>query len=161
VRVLPDGRLGLQEGAQDLTVGRRGILPIGPDRIPSVAETLVIGIAILRDDRGDPVRMPDGEPEASGRAVIEHVDGVAVEADDVGEAVDRAGEPVEGGAALRCVGFAEAGQIGGDNVVAIGQQWDEIAEHVARAREAMQQQQPRSIGRARLAIEDGPAVDVG
>src|ERR1700691_5302407 len=88
VRVLPDGRLGLQEGAQRLAVGRRGVLPIGPDRVPAVAEPLHIGVAILGDDRSDPVRMPDGEPEPGWRAIVEHVDGVAIEPDYFGKAVD-------------------------------------------------------------------------
>src|SRR4029077_7981779 len=33
--------------------------------------------------------------------------------------------------------------------------------HVARAREAVQQQQPRRIGRPRFAIEDLETVDIG
>ena len=43
----------------------------------------------------------------------------------------------------------------------IGQQRDQVAEHVAGAREAVQQQQLRRIRRARLAIEDLEAVHVG
>ena len=89
VRVLPDGRLRLEESAQRLAVGRRRVLPIGPDRIPAVAQALLVGVAVLRDDRGDPLRMLDREPEPGRRAVVEHIDGVAVEADDLGEAVDR------------------------------------------------------------------------
>jgi hypothetical protein len=49
-------------------------------------------------------------------------------------------------AARRHVGLAEARQIGRDDVEAIGQQRDQIAEHVARAREAVQQQQLRRAG---------------
>ena len=61
--------------------------------------------------------------------------------DDVGDVVERVGEV----AARRHVRLAEARQIGRDDVKAIGQQRDEIAEHVARAREAVKQQQRRRI----------------
>ena len=105
--------------------------------------------------------MLDGEPEAGRRAVIEDIDGIAIEADDLGEAVDRLRDPVEGVAAVRHVGLAEARQIGSDDVEAVGQQRDEIAEHVAGAREPVQQQQLRGAGRAGLAIEDVEAVHVG
>ena len=98
--------------------------------------------------------MPDGEPEAGRRAVVEHIERVAIDAGDLGEAVDRVGNPIEGAAAARQIGVAEARQIRGDNVEPVGQQRDEVAEHVARAREAVQQEQPRRIRGARLAIED-------
>ena len=44
---------------------------------------------------------------------------------------------------------------------AVGEERDQIAEHVAGGREAVQQQQLRGAGRARLAVEDGAAVDLG
>ena len=146
MRVLPDGRLRLEERAKRLPVGWRGVLPIGPDRLPAVAQALLVGVAVLGDDRGDPVRMPDGEPEPGRRAVVEHIDGVAVEADDLGEAVDRVRDPVERGALIRHIGVAEARQVGGDDMDAVGEQRDEVAEHVAGGREAMQQQQLRRPG---------------
>ena len=69
VRVLPDGRLGLEEGAQRLAVLLRCVLPISPDRVPAVAQAFLIGVAILRNDRRDPVsgcftasRNPVGAP---------------------------------------------------------------------------------------------------
>ena len=108
--------------------------------------------------------MLDGEPKAGRRAVVEDIDGVAIEADDFGEAVDDVGDVVEGVgevAARRHVRLAEARQIGRDDVEAVGQQRDEIAEHVARRREAVQQQQLRRIGGARLAIENLEAVHIG
>ena len=105
--------------------------------------------------------MLDGEPESGRRAIVEHVDGVAIEADDFGEAVDRLGDLVEGVAAARHVGVPEARQVGSDDVEAIGEARDQIAEHVAGAREAMEQQQLRRAGLAGFAIEDVEAVHVG
>src|SRR3546814_4647629 len=43
---LPDGALQRQEGAQPLSVGRRGIGPVGADVVPALRQALV-GIAVL------------------------------------------------------------------------------------------------------------------
>ena len=153
---------GAEKRAQRLAVGLRRILPIGPDRVPAVAQPFLIGVAVLRNDRGDPVGMLHREPEAGRRAIVEDIDGIAIEADDFGETVDRcprAGRSVW--RAARHVGLAEARQVGGDDMEAIGQQRDEIAEHVTGARKAMEQQQLRRVRGAGLAIEDIEAVDIG
>src|SRR5260370_6536305 len=110
-----------------------GSLPIGPDRVPAVAQPLLIGVAFLRGDRGERVRMLHREREAGRRAVVEDIDGIAIEADDLGEAVDRGRDLVEAMAAARHVGVAESRQVWGNDVEAIGQERDEVAEHVAGA----------------------------
>src|SRR3546814_9594776 len=46
---LPDGALQRQEGAQPLSVGRRGIGPVGADVVPALRQALV-GIAVLDDE---------------------------------------------------------------------------------------------------------------
>ena len=107
------------------------------------------------------------QTEAGRRTVVEDIDGVAIKPDDFGEAVDRLRDPVEGVveivglAATGHVGLAEARQVGSDDAEAIGQERDQIAEHVTRTGEAMEQQQLGSVGRACLAIEDVEAVYVG
>ena len=53
------------------------VLPVGADRVPAVAEALVVGIAILRDDSGYALGVADGEAKTSWRAVVEDVDGEA------------------------------------------------------------------------------------
>ena len=45
---------------------------------------------------------------------------------------------------IRQIGVAEAREIGSDDMVAVREQRNEIAEHVAGCREAVQQQQFRS-----------------
>ena len=105
--------------------------------------------------------MLDREPEAGRRAVVEHIDGVAIEADGLGEAVDRLRDPVERIAFVRQIGVAEAREIGSDDMEAVGEPRNEIAEHVAGGREAVQQQQLRSARGACFAIEDVSAVDLG
>jgi len=105
--------------------------------------------------------MPDGEPEPGRRAVIERVEGIATEADDLREAVDRVCDPLEGVLATRHIGVSEARQIGSHHVEAVGQERDQVAEHMAGGREAVQQQQLRGARRARLAVEDVAAVHIG
>ena len=46
----------------------------------------------------------------------------------------------------RHVGVAEARQIGGDEVKAVGEQRDQVAEHMAGGREAVEQQNRGRIG---------------
>jgi hypothetical protein len=58
-------------------------------------------------------------------------------------------------------GLPEAGKVGCDDMKAIGQQRNEVPEHVARTRETMQQQQRRCVLGARFAVEDVEAVNVG
>jgi len=63
--------------------------------------------------------------------------------------------------AARQVGPSEARQIGSDDVKAVGQERDEVPEHMTGARETMEQQQLRGAGRADLAIKEVEAVHVG
>jgi hypothetical protein len=55
MRVLPDRRLVCEQGAKRFAIGRRGVFPIGANWIPAVAQSLFVGIAVLRNDRGDPL----------------------------------------------------------------------------------------------------------
>ena len=77
--------------------------------------------------------------------------------DDRGDVVERVGEA----APRRHVRLAEARQVGRHDVETIGQMRDQIPEHVARAREAVKQQQRRCVGGAGLAIRDLQAVHIG
>ena len=105
--------------------------------------------------------MLDRKPEAGRRAIVEHIDGVAVEADGLGKAVDRLCDLVERVPFIRHIGVAEARQIRSDDMEAVGEQRDEIAEHVAGGWEAVQQQQLRRARGASFAVENVAAVDLG
>ena len=60
----------------------------------------------------------------------------------------------------RLVAVAEAGVVRRHHVVPVGQRRNQVAEHVRRGREAVQQQDGRGVGRAGLAVEDLDAIDL-
>src|SRR4029450_7503060 len=114
------------------------IVPVGPNWTPALAKPLLVGVAVLRNDGRDPLRVADGEPEACRRAVVEDVHGKPIEADDLGKAVDDAGDVVERVAEFfsgRHVGLTEPGKVRGDDMKSVGEERDQVTEHVACARE--------------------------
>src|SRR5260370_31389279 len=163
VSVLAAGGLRSEESAERVPVRLRRVLPVGPDRAPAVAQTFLVGVAVLRDDGSDPLGVMDGEPEARRRAVVEDVHGKPVEAGDLGKAVDHAGDVVERVMEFFSswhVGPTEPGKVRRDDMKPVREERDQVAEHVARAREAVQQQQLRRLGWPRLALENVETVDI-
>ena len=141
VRVLPDRGLRLQEHPDRFPVGFQGVLPVGLDRVPAVAQPFGVRVAVLGDDRGDALGVPGGEPEPDRRTVVEHVQREAVEAEPFRQALDDVGELLEGVVEVTARGhvrLAEAGQVGSDEVEPVGEQRDQLAEHVARGQEPAQ-----------------------
>src|SRR5262245_24787678 len=51
MHVLPLGRFGREETAERRAICGRGLPPVALDRVPALAQPLLIGVAILRDDR--------------------------------------------------------------------------------------------------------------
>ena len=81
ISVLPFRRLGTEKGAQRVPVFRRGLFPIGLDRVPAFRiQTLFVGVAVLRNDRRNPFRIAKREAKANGRAIVENVNGVVFKA---------------------------------------------------------------------------------
>ena len=106
--------------------------------------------------------MRQREAQPGRRTIVEDIEREAVEPDHLGEAADRSGEIVEAVGELvarRQRGAAEARKVGRDHVEPVREQRDEVAEHVARGGEAVQQQKRRRIRAAGFAIEDLEAVD--
>ena len=164
VRVLPARRLGLGESPKRFAIGLRRLSPISSDGIPAVTQTFFVGVPILRDNRGDAIRVLDSNSEAYRRAVVEHVYREPVETDHFRESVDHAGdvgERIGECAAGRHVRLAEARQVGCDEVEAIDQERDEIAEHMAGAGKAMKQKQNGRTDGPSLTIENLEPVDIG
>src|SRR5262245_8813727 len=74
-----------------------------------------------------------------------------------GELLDDPGEVVEGVSELvprRHRVVTEAGVVGSEHAVAVGQGRDQVAEHLRAGREAVQQQYRRRVFRPGLAVED-------
>src|SRR5262249_25518294 len=137
-------------------------LPIGADRVPSVAQSLLIGVSILRYDGRNPVRMFHGQTESGWGAIVEGIDREAAKPDHLSEAVNSARDVLEGVVELGPfwhVRLPKPGQIGGNHMKSIGEPRNEIAEHVARSWKAVQQKECRSVRATRLPVEDFDAVD--
>jgi hypothetical protein len=156
VRVLPDRRLRLHQRPDTFPVGLRRVLPVRLKGSPAVAQPFLVGVAVLGDDRRDALGVPGRDPEPDRRAVVEHVQGEAIETEHLGEAVDNVGDALERVAEVRSGGhvrFTEAGQVRGNDVKPVGEQRDQLAEHVARGRETMQEHQGRCVSRSGLPVE--------
>src|SRR5262245_16039308 len=161
MHVLPLGRLGREEVAKRRAVLRRRLLPVALDRIPALAQPFLIGVAVLRDDRGDLRRVARREAEADRRAIVEYVDGITAEPGDRGEAVDDVGEVIEGVPELRPfrrLGETETRQVGGYYVVVVGEGRDQVAEHVGRRRKSMKQEQRRRRVGPGFPVKDPKAI---
>ncbi|EGX99514.1 hypothetical protein AZA_38179 [Nitrospirillum viridazoti Y2] len=162
VGVLPLGRLQRQQAADGVTVGLRGVPPISLDGVPAVTQAFLIGVAVLRDDADHPLRPAQGQAVAGGGTVVEDVDRVTRQVQGVGEALHHLGQGIEGVIELAArgrLGETEAGQIRRHDVEAVGQQRDQITEHVGGTGEAVQQQQRRVRAVAGLAIEHFMGAD--
>jgi hypothetical protein len=133
IYILGTRRLGREEIAQGSPILRSWLFPIFLNRIPALAQALFIGIAILRDDGRDPLRVRQSKSEPYGRAVIEDINRVAFETHRLREAVNNLAQILKRVAkplTVRRIREAEAQQIGCDHMEAVGQSRNEIAEHV-------------------------------
>jgi hypothetical protein len=104
-----------------------------------------------------------GEAESGGSAVVEDVERIAGEAKRLGELVDGVRERVKGVLVPALAGNlreAKAGQVGGDDVIAIGQAGDEIAVLERGGGEPVEQKDDGSVDGAGFAIEDANSVGI-
>ncbi len=140
----------------------RAVGPIGLDRIPKGLQAFVIGVAVLDNDRRHPLGVLEREAISDGRAVIHDVHGIALHAQLLQQAVHEVGvvaEAVVEGSMIGCRAEAEPRIIGGDDMVFVRQQWYQVTKHMRRGREAVQQDDSRSVRRACFAVEDLDAVN--
>ena len=143
---MPVGVEGLADG---FAIFGRGLAPVALDGSPGVAETFFVGVAVLRDDGGDALGMRHGEAEAGGGAVVEDVEGVAREVEGVGEGDDGFRECVEGVFVVALggdFGEAEAGEVGSDDAVTVGEARDEFAILEGRCGEAVEEKHDGRVG---------------
>ena len=83
-----------------------------------------------------------GKPEACRRSVVKDIDREMIETNDFSETLNDARDIVERVTEIvagRHVGLAEAGKIRRDQVKPVGQQRDQVAEHMACTRKTVQQ----------------------
>ena len=87
------------------------------------AQPFFVAVAVLRDDRHDGGRATQGEVPGGRGAVVEDVDGVALDGEGVEERFDRlaqVGERVLVPALVGDLGETETGQIWSDDAVFLG-----------------------------------------
>src|SRR6266851_9123920 len=157
MHILKPHRLGLQEVAQCSAIGFGRLLPIFLDWVPTIAQALFIGVAILRDDRRDAIRSSQSETESDRRAVVEDVERVAAQSDSLSEVFDHLREMIESVFELcpvRRVREAKAWEVRRDNVEAICKLWDEVAKHMRGGGKPMKQQKRWMLRVAGFSIED-------
>src|SRR6516225_5698655 len=104
VRVLELRCTSLQEGAQIIAVLLSRILPVRANRIPALAQTFLIRIAVLRDQRGDTLGPRHCQAEAHRRAVVEDIDRIAIQADSIRERLNDFGKMVKRVTETLCIG---------------------------------------------------------
>src|SRR4029077_13693350 len=132
-RVLPARSLqGQYILSKYVPVLRRGRGPILPDRTPGIPETFFVRVPVLRNDRGDPVRVPHRQTETCWCAIVEHIDRVAVEFERLREGLDGRRQSIKRVAIFpfrRNLGKSETREIWRDHAVVVGEARNEIAEH--------------------------------
>ncbi len=57
--------------------------------VPELLEAFFVGVAVLHDERADPVGMLEGEAPAHRGAIVHHVHGVALDGQLIEQAVDQ------------------------------------------------------------------------
>src|SRR5262245_2055851 len=92
---LPLGRLGRKEAAEGRAILKRRLLPVALYRVPAFAQPLLVGVTVLRDDRGDSLRVARREAEAHRGTVIEDVDGKTGEPSHGRKPIDDLGQMIE------------------------------------------------------------------
>src|SRR5882724_253505 len=106
--------------------------------------------------------MSSSEAEAYRRTIVEHVAREARETDHLGEAINDVRDILEGvseGTARRHVGLPKRRQIGSNEMKLVRELRDEIAEHVAGGRKAVQQKDRWGVFWPGLAVENADAID--
>src|SRR5262249_24385468 len=141
--VLKDGHFFRQQIAQRLLC--LGI-SIGPERLHRVecaADAFLVSIAVLNDDALDSIGMLGGKPVPNRRTVVLHIDAELLQAQILkNEILDMCCQVVEGIFELlyaRSIAVAESQIVRSDNVELVRQLRYQLAKHVRRTGEAVQE----------------------
>ena len=96
VGVLPAGGIDGEQLAEGFCVLFGAVLPVGFEGSPEIAESFVVGVAVLDDERLHALGTFRGKAETDRRTVVHQIEAVAVEAHFLGEGLDDVREVVEG-----------------------------------------------------------------
>lgn len=108
MQVLPADGVDAQRGADGGFGVGAGVRPVGPDVGPErLDETVLVAVAVLGDEGGDPLGVLEREAPSDGGAVVLDVEGVAVQAQLVEQSGGEFGEGVEGVGELPYEGASE------------------------------------------------------
>ena len=123
-----------------------------------------MGDGILDHERVEPPGMCDREPEPHRAAVVLHDQGVAAQAEDLGETADDSGQVVEGVGELGVAGrvaVPEPGIVRCNQAERAGEPVQQRLPHPRGGGKSVQQQDHGRVWRAGVAVEDLQAVDIG
>src|SRR5215831_19135016 len=144
-------------------MGLRMVSPVRLDRIPELLQSFFIGVAVLHNEPGHALGMLQGKAPSYGCPVIHNVHGVAHKTELIEQTVDQFAEAVEGISELAPVwhiALPVSRVVGSDQMVAVRQGRNQVAEHVGRCWESMQEQNGWCARHAGLAVENIYSVDL-
>src|SRR5215469_7018373 len=124
-------------------MGLRVVSPVSPNRIPELLQSLFIGVAVLHNEPGHALGMLQGKPPSYGRAVVHNIHGVACNTELFEQTVNQLAEAVESIselASLWHITLAVSRIVRSDQTIAVCQGRNQVAEHVGRCWESMQEQ---------------------
>ena len=108
------------------------IRPILPARFPERAQALFMSNRVLDDDGTDALRMGERHAESNGPTIVLHEQNIACDAEPCCEFIHHAREIVERVVEARrggCAAMAEAGVIGGDEMILVGEKGQQRFPH--------------------------------
>src|SRR5947199_9680231 len=103
--------------------------------MPAVTEALNVGIAVLRNDRGNSVRVLERQAKSHRRTVIEDVDGVMLQAKHLRQTIDDGSEIVKRvpeGSVFRGERKPESRKIRRHHAIAVRAARNKVWEHMGR-----------------------------
>ncbi len=155
--------LGLQETAGSAFGRGIALLPQRKEHVSHrLADAFDVRVRVLNHEALDPFGVGRSQPKADRTAVVVHVVHGVAHADLVEQTLGRLGQVVERVRVLARSGrrrVPESDVVGRDHAETVGQARDQVTVHVRRGREAVQQDDHRSLRVAGLSVEDLLAID--
>src|SRR5262249_50296134 len=142
MRVLPARSFERQKVfAKYLSVLCCGRGPIFPDQAPGTSKPFFVGIPVLRNYGRDALRVGHRQTKTCWRAIIEHIDCVAVDLERLRKGLYRQCQSIERiniSPFGRNLSKSKTREVGRDDAVIIGEAWNEITEHERRGWESVE-----------------------